>query len=75
MSLRTIRIGTRGSRLALAQTALVAGALKRRATQLGSAFTSTLTIETKIITTKGDTNQSPIPLDTVGKAWFTGEIE
>ena len=32
-------------------------------------------IETKIISTKGDTNQTPIPLDTIGKAWFTAEIE
>jgi hydroxymethylbilane synthase len=60
-------IGTRGSKLALIQTQLVADALYQRHPGLK--------VETKIITTKGDTNQSPIPLDTVGKAWFTAEIE
>src|SRR5271170_1350786 len=62
-----IIIGTRGSKLALAQTELVAEALRRAHPGL--------MIEHKIITTKGDVNQSPIPLDTVGKAWFTEEIE
>jgi hydroxymethylbilane synthase len=65
--MRKIVLGTRGSKLALIQTALVADALKKAAPELE--------IETKIITTKGDVNSSPIPLDTVGKAWFTGEIE
>jgi hydroxymethylbilane synthase len=34
-----------------------------------------LTVKLKIITTKGDTNDAPIPLDTIGKEWFTKEIE
>jgi hydroxymethylbilane synthase len=67
MSEQKITIGTRGSKLALAQTVLVADALRRKHADL--------IIETKIITTKGDIDQSPIPLDSVGKAWFTGEIE
>src|SRR5277367_6101257 len=65
--MRKVVLGTRGSKLALIQTQLVAEALKRARPELG--------LETKIITTKGDVNSSPIPLDTVGKAWFTGEIE
>ncbi|HUO56422.1 MAG TPA: hydroxymethylbilane synthase [Candidatus Paceibacterota bacterium] len=60
-------IGTRGSALALAQTALVGAALRELFPQL--------VIETTIITTKGDVNKSSIPLDTIGKAWFTAEIE
>ncbi len=60
-------IGTRGSRLSLAQTDLVIQALERAR--------SGIVIEKKVITTTGDINQSPIPLDTIGKAWFTGEIE
>lgn len=62
-----IILGTRGSKLSLVQTDLVIEALKREQPDIE--------IEKKIITTKGDLNQSPIPLDTVGKAWFTGEIE
>jgi hydroxymethylbilane synthase len=62
-----LRIGTRGSELALIQTKLVADAL--------AAIRPGLEIETVIIKTKGDRNHSPIPLDTVGKAWFTEEIE
>ena len=60
-------IGTRGSKLALIQTALVSDALKHHYSEL--------IIETKIIKTEGDINQSPIPLDTIGKSWFTAEIE
>jgi len=60
-------IGTRGSKLALRQTELVAEALRKAHPNL--------VIEHKVITTKGDVNQAPIPLDTIGKAWFTEEIE
>jgi hydroxymethylbilane synthase len=63
----TLVIGTRGSKLALVQASIVAEALQQELTDIS--------IETKIITTKGDVNSSPIPLDTVGKAWFTAEIE
>ncbi len=60
-------IGTRGSKLALAQTRLVLEAMRQ--------ILPTVTIETKIITTTGDINTSPIPQTTIGKAWFTAEIE
>ena len=62
----TLVIGTRGSSLALVQTEIVSSALKEQS--------PSLSIETRIITTTGDTNSAPIPLDTVGKAWFTAEI-
>jgi hydroxymethylbilane synthase len=62
-----IKIGTRGSKLALIQAKLVEQALLKR--------DPSLQISTNIIQTKGDVNQSPIPLDTVGKSWFTAEIE
>jgi len=65
--MQKVVLGTRGSKLALVQTALVMDALKKAAPELQFG--------TKVITTKGDVNSSPIPLDTVGKAWFTGEIE
>lgn len=32
-------------------------------------------IEVRVIQTHGDINQNPIPLDTIGKGWFTEEIE
>ncbi len=63
----SLTIGTRGSKLALAQTQLVAEALKQKHPGIE--------IKTKVIVTKGDVNQSPIPLDTIGKNWFTAEIE
>lgn len=65
--MRNIVLGTRGSKLALVQTGLVEDALRE-------SFPDVRT-ETKVITTRGDVNVSPIPLDTVGKAWFTAEIE
>lgn len=65
--LRQLRVGTRGSKMALVQTQLVVDRLK--------ALHPALDIQTQIITTRGDTNLAPIPLDTIGKAWFTEEIE
>ena len=59
--------GTRGSALALKQTAIVAQALK--------AVDSSIEVEVTVIKTTGDANQNPIPLDTIGKGWFTKEIE
>lgn len=64
---KNIIIGTRGSSLALVQTNIVATALK--------AVHPDVSIEVRIIQTKGDINQKPIPLDTIGKGWFTHEIE
>ncbi len=63
----TLTIGTRGSKLALVQTDLTAQALKRA--------DPTLEIKIRVIETHGDQNQNPIPLDTIGKGWFTKEIE
>jgi hydroxymethylbilane synthase len=64
---RHLTIGTRGSRLAIIQAELVADALRKLDPQLH--------VELKTIVTTGDANTAPIPLDTVGKAWFTAEIE
>lgn len=64
---RAIRIGTRGSALALKQTQIVGDALRH--------INPALAIETRVIQTQGDLNQAPIPLDIVGKGWFTKEIE
>jgi hydroxymethylbilane synthase len=62
-----IIIGTRGSVLARAQADIVAKAIR--------AVEPEAEIEIKVIQTKGDINQSPIPLDSIGKGWFTIEIE
>ncbi len=69
MSVREqIIIGTRGSKLALIQTEMAAQALK--------SAEPGLEVEIKIITPKGDRDKStPIPLDTIGKGWFSQEIE
>jgi hydroxymethylbilane synthase len=65
---RTLVIGTRGSKLALIQAELAAKAML--------AVDPTLQIETRVITPKGDRDKStPIPLDTIGKGWFSQEIE
>lgn len=60
-------IGTRGSELALRQTDITREAMLSVDPQLK--------IEVRVIKTKGDTNHTPIPLDTIGKGWFTEEIE
>ena len=65
--LRHICLGTRGSELALRQTNIVCVAIQ--------TAEPNCKVEVKIIKTKGDTDQSPIPLDTIGKGWFTKEIE
>ncbi len=59
--------GTRGSRLALIQVEIVAAELKK--------IDPSVQVEVKVIKTTGDINQKPIPLDTIGKGWFTHEIE
>lgn len=60
-------IGTRGSKLSLIQTDTIK--------KLLLAQNSTLQIEVKVIKTKGDKNMSPIPLDSIGKGWFTKELD
>ncbi|MBF4693247.1 hydroxymethylbilane synthase [Fusibacter ferrireducens] len=65
--MKTIKVGTRGSRLARAQTNWVIDALK--------ALDASLTFETIIISTKGDEIQN-ISLDKIGdKGLFVKEIE
>ena len=53
--------------MALKQTSLAAEVLK--------ALDPALEVEVRVIQTHGDINQQPIPLDTIGKGWFTKEIE
>src|SRR5579871_2432335 len=67
MIMGKIIIGTRGSQLALAQTNIVKNHLQK--------LLPNTNIQIKIIKTTGDKNMSPVPLDTVGKGWFTKEID
>jgi hydroxymethylbilane synthase len=64
---KSLVIGTRASALALRQADIVSKALK--------TIDQSLTVEIRTITTRGDVNLNPIPVDTVGKGWFTKEIE
>jgi len=61
-----IVIGTRGSALALKQTQIAAVAL-------GAVTDRPVVV--RVIETKGDIDHRPIPLDSIGKGWFTKEIE
>lgn len=63
----TLVIGTRGSELALKQSEIIR--------QKIADYDRNINVELKIIKTEGDKNQNPIPLDVVGKGWFTKEIE
>lgn len=60
-------IGTRGSQLSLTQTTIIKNQLLN--------VNPHVQIAVKIIITKGDKNMNPIPLDTVGKGWFTKELD
>lgn len=62
-----IIIGTRGSQLSLIQANIIKNILQPLA--------QNNVIEITTITTAGDKNMSPIPLDTIGKGWFTREID
>jgi hydroxymethylbilane synthase len=64
-----LRIGTRGSPLALAQTAAVCQALSRARGLTGAA------VEVKVIKTTGDQIQDRLLADVGGKGLFTKEIE
>lgn len=65
--MKKIIIGARGSNLSLIQTKIIK--------ELLLVHNPKLQVEIKIIKTTGDTNMSPIPLDTVGKGWFTKELD
>lgn len=67
MKQKSLVIGTRGSKLALIQTEIVKNILLK--------VNSQVKIEIKIIHTKGDRDMRPVPLDTIGKGWFTKELD
>lgn len=56
MTARTLILGTRGSRLALAQSAAVA----RAASRAGAAMGLSITVELKVIRTRGDVTATPL---------------
>lgn len=63
----SIILGTRGSNLALIQTGIVKVLLLQ--------LYPHITINVTIINTTGDKNMNPVPLDSVGKDWFTKELD
>ena len=65
--MQKIVIGARGSKLSLIQTDIVKNKLQ--------LLLPSTEIHVQVITTKGDKNMSPIPLDSIGKGWFTKEID
>jgi hydroxymethylbilane synthase len=67
MKLKKIIIGTRGSQLSLTQTTLIKDQL-----QLLLPKTE---ITIQIVKTTGDKNMNPVPLDSIGKGWFTKELD
>ncbi|MGH7204127.1 MAG: hydroxymethylbilane synthase [Candidatus Levyibacteriota bacterium] len=67
MDQSNIIIGTRGSQMALNQA--------NRIKNLLQPLVPNREIIIKIIATKGDKNMKPIPLDTIGKGWFSKEID
>lgn len=66
--MRKVVVGTRGSALSLKQVDIATRALR--------AATPGLEIEVRVIVPRGDRDKtSPIPLDQIGKGWFSEEIE
>jgi hydroxymethylbilane synthase len=65
--MKKIIIGARGSKLSLIQTDIIKNHLQ--------PFLPNTQIEVKVIKTTGDKNMSPVPLDSIGKGWFTKEID
>lgn len=63
----TLIIGTRGSDLAIKQTEIIQEAILKAHPDIH--------IEMRIIKTEGDRNMQPIPTESIGKGWFTKEIE
>ncbi len=62
-----IIIGTRGSQLSLVQTDIIKKKLQ--------VIFPQKQIDLKIIKTTGDENMNPVPLDSIGKGWFTKELD
>ena len=69
--MRALIAGTRGSALALWQTEHAASLLRAAAAQGGNP----LDLKVQIITTRGDTDQSPVLAGKLGKGFFTQELE
>lgn len=69
--MRPLVAGTRGSALALWQTEHAASLLRAAAAQRGRP----LELKVQIITTRGDTDQSPVLAGKLGKGFFTQELE
>jgi len=67
MGIHKIIIGARGSKLSLIQTDIVKNKLQ--------ALLPGIEIIVQVITTKGDKDMSPVPLDSIWKGWFTREID
>ncbi|HWY78779.1 MAG TPA: hydroxymethylbilane synthase [Candidatus Sulfotelmatobacter sp.] len=65
--MRNIIIGARGSALSLIQADIVKRQLEKSKQDIKCTI--------KTISTKGDKDMSPIPLDSVGKGWFTKELD
>jgi hydroxymethylbilane synthase len=69
--MRALVVGTRGSALALWQTDHAVAILRERAGRTHS----TVDITVRTITTRGDTDQSPVLAGKLGKGFFTQELE
>lgn len=67
MNNKQLIVGARGSELSLVQADIIKTKLQE--------FFSELSIIIKIVKTTGDKNMDPIPLDSVGKGWFTKELD
>lgn len=67
MKQKIIRIGTRGSKMARFQATLIKNLLQ--------PLVPNTSIEITIIKTQGDKDMNPVPLDSIGKGWFTKEID
>lgn len=69
--MRTLIVGTRGSALALWQTEHAVATLREHARARGAA----IDIRIQTITTRGDTDPSPVLAGKIGKGFFTLELE
>ncbi|MGH8264990.1 MAG: hydroxymethylbilane synthase, partial [Steroidobacteraceae bacterium] len=68
--MRALVVGTRGSALALWQTDHAVSILREHARRTRS----TVEISVRTITTRGDTDQSPVLAGKLGKGFFTLEL-